>query len=404
MRLYLFDDRTADAWHPFSLTRPGSELLFGMILQRERLERFAGVRAAGCLTRPWLADFFEPGAPTVVSGEEIDTDRDRLFLASRLVPVPGARFIIPSESMILIVEDVVCGAFIAAGDPTPEGAWFGDPAPLPGWRQLHIEGRALGPLTELVSGSTEQTAVDVAALEPADGPVPDGIAVIGRDRIVIGEGTRIEPGVLLDVRDGPILIGERTEVRAGTRIAGPFACGPDCRLLGGSLSGVAAGPFTYLRGEVEESVILGFSNKAHDGFIGHSYLGRWVNLGALTTNSDLKNNYGPIRLGGPKDEVDTGLLKLGCLLGDHVKTGIGTLINSGTIIGAGSNLFGGAIPPKWVSAFSWGSGSELVEYRLDAFLSTARTVMERRGQPFEPSTARWLSSAWTRARGERAEP
>ncbi|HEX2167878.1 MAG TPA: hypothetical protein VHG09_11660, partial [Longimicrobiales bacterium] len=135
-------------------------------------------------------------------------------------------------------------------------------------------------------------------------------------------------------------------------------------------------------------------NKAHDGFLGHAYLGRWVNLGALTTNSDLKNNYGTIRMWTPEGDVDTGMIKLGCLLGDHVKTGIGALINTGTVIGAGSNLYGTEMPPKYVTPFSWGSGSELVEYNVEKFLAVTDTVMGRRKLSLSDSMRDVLAQAW----------
>ena len=169
---------------------------------------------------------------------------------------------------------------------------------------------------------------------------------------------------------------------------------PEVVVLGGSLSEVTIGPVCKIRGEVESSVILGYTNKAHDGFLGHAYLGRWVNLGAFTTNSDLKNNYGPVRMGSPGGPVDTGLMKVGCFLGDHVKTGIGTLLNTGTVVGAGSNIFGGGMPPTYVPPFSWGSGDDLTEFRLDKFLEVASGAMGRRGMELDEDMEAVLRRAW----------
>jgi UDP-N-acetylglucosamine diphosphorylase/glucosamine-1-phosphate N-acetyltransferase len=138
---------------------------------------------------------------------------------------------------------------------------------------------------------------------------------------------------------------------------------------------VSIGPVCKVHGEVEETVVLGYSNKAHDGFLGHAYLGMWVNLGALTTNSDLKNNYGDVRVWTPGGETDTGSRKVGCFLGDHVKTAIGTMINTGTVVEAGANIFGG-MPPKYVPPFSWGDPGG--EYDIDRFLETAAIVLGRR--------------------------
>jgi UDP-N-acetylglucosamine diphosphorylase/glucosamine-1-phosphate N-acetyltransferase len=189
------------------------------------------------------------------------------------------------------------------------------------------------------------------------------------------------------------------EVLAGARLEGPLYVGPESRLLGGAYSGLSAGPRCRLRGEIEASVILGYSNKAHEGFLGHAYVGRWVNLGAATTNSDLKNNYGPVRIAGPNGPTDTGLVKLGCLLGDHVKTAIGTRINTGSVVGAGANLFGDPAPPSWVPPFSWGSSPGAEVYELERFLSVASTVHERRGVDFDDATRAWLAACWDAATG-----
>jgi UDP-N-acetylglucosamine diphosphorylase/glucosamine-1-phosphate N-acetyltransferase len=162
-------------------------------------------------------------------------------------------------------------------------------------------------------------------------------------------------------------------------------------ILGGSVGEVSIGPVCRIHGEVEASVVLGYSNKAHDGFLGHAYLGCWVNLGAMTTNSDLKNNYGNVRLWTPEGDVDTGERKLGCLLGDHVKTAIGTLLNTGTVVEAGSNLFGAAQPPKYVPPFSWGAEGT---YALEKFLATAALVMGRRGVALGAGQRALLEAAW----------
>jgi hypothetical protein len=157
-----------------------------------------------------------------------------------------------------------------------------------------------------------------------------------------------------------------------------------------------------VRGELADSVLTGFVNKAHDGYIGHALLGRWVNLGAFTTNSDLKNNYRPVSVWTPDGDRDTGLLKVGCFLGDHVKTGIGTVLNTGTVIGAGSNIFGGLMPPTVVPPFSWGSGADLRDHHADRFLATTEHVMARRGQALTPGVRRILQEAWRATAGRRA--
>jgi hypothetical protein len=153
-----------------------------------------------------------------------------------------------------------------------------------------------------------------------------------------------------------------------------------------------------VQGEVDRVTTLGHSNKAHDGFLGHAYLGCWFNLGAATANSDLKHTYGTIRVGPPGARRDTGLLKFGCLLGDHVKTGVGTRLETGTVVGAGSSLFGAEPPPRWVEPFSWGGGRNPERHRRRDFLSTAARVVERRGLEGTPELRNWLGDVWDEAR------
>jgi UDP-N-acetylglucosamine diphosphorylase/glucosamine-1-phosphate N-acetyltransferase len=218
--------------------------------------------------------------------------------------------------------------------------------------------------------------------------------------VILGEGATVEPGVVFDASAGPVWLDAGSHVRAFSRVAGPVYLGRGSTILGGTVEQSSIGPVCKIRGEFAESVALGWVNKAHDGHIGHAYLGAWVNLGAGTTNSDLKNNYSSVRLWTPDGEADTGEMKLGCFLGDHVKTGIGLLLNTGTVIGAGSNLYGAAMPPKHVPPFSWGTGEDLTAYRVDRFLQVAERAMERRKVTLPEGARRQLEGAWQRARGE----
>jgi UDP-N-acetylglucosamine diphosphorylase/glucosamine-1-phosphate N-acetyltransferase len=395
--VYVFDDRISDAWAPFALSRPGSELRFGRWGLRERLERFAGTPTTGLLTRPWLRSFQEGSTPPVLSLDDIPSDRARVFLSARFVPELSAR--VPGSSSNLWTDGQVVGCRLSPGDDNPDASWLAQPTPLPGLPDEEVPGRVLGHVWDFIAHHVERLALDLIQSTAAapDSELPPGVERLGDHQVRLGPGVRIEPGVLLDVRAGPIELDANVEVRTGARLGGPLYAGPGCRLLGGTIEALSAGPVCYLRGEIEESAVLGYSNKAHDGFLGHAYLGRWVNLGALTTNSDLKNNYGPVRLGPPGHEVDTGLLKLGCLIGDHAKTGIGLMLGTGTVLGAGSNVFGTDMPPKWVPPFSWGSGSELSVYRKDAFVETAALVMERREVEVDDRARAWLAAVWDTA-------
>jgi UDP-N-acetylglucosamine diphosphorylase / glucose-1-phosphate thymidylyltransferase / UDP-N-acetylgalactosamine diphosphorylase / glucosamine-1-phosphate N-acetyltransferase / galactosamine-1-phosphate N-acetyltransferase len=401
--IYIFDDAVARAWEPFALTRPAGALLLGAFTSRARAEQLFGGRCAGYIAAPHLAGFAEPDAPSVVAADRLDTDRSRLFLSSRAIVDWTARFDAPAGPAAIRVAGEIAGWYSPAGVPAPEPDWFR--APEAGTAaEVELGGRVLANVWDLIGGNTGQLTVDIEALDAdaeavaaAEQVVRAGEAhVLGyrRGLLRIGAGVRIEPHVVLDCTDGPIWLDDGVVVRAFTRLAGPAYVGRNTTLLGGPFSGVSIGRQCKVHGEVEESVIHGYSNKAHEGFLGHAYLGRWVNLGAMTTNSDLKNNYGTIRIWTPAGEADTGLMKLGCLLGDHVKTGIGALLNTGTVIGAGSNLFGTDMPPKFVPPFSWGSGEELVAFDIDKFLEVAETVMQRRDVTLGDGMRNLLRGAW----------
>jgi UDP-N-acetylglucosamine diphosphorylase/glucosamine-1-phosphate N-acetyltransferase len=202
---------------------------------------------------------------------------------------------------------------------------------------------------------------------------------IGEHAVTWEGGAQVDPAVVLDSRGGPIHLAAGAVIRPFTHLKGPAWVGMETTLLGGTIGPVSAGPRCLLRGEISESVILGNTNKAHDGYLGHCLVGRWVNLGAFTTNSNLKNNYGNVRVATESGEVDSGLLKVGAFLGDHVKTGIGSRLGAGTSVGAGSNLYGAGMAPKWLPPFSWWDGHSVEAYRLEAFLATAEKAMARRG-------------------------
>jgi UDP-N-acetylglucosamine diphosphorylase / glucose-1-phosphate thymidylyltransferase / UDP-N-acetylgalactosamine diphosphorylase / glucosamine-1-phosphate N-acetyltransferase / galactosamine-1-phosphate N-acetyltransferase len=398
--LYLFDDAQARDWQPFALTRPVGELLLGAHTFRARAERIFGTRCAGHLSAPHLIGFDESGAAPVVDMAVIGDSAPRLFLSSRVV-LDWTGIELPAADVLLRAAGRVVGRFAAAGRPTPPADWFSAPYD-DGTAAIDVGGRILEHVWDLVAANAAQIRLDFDARGTQDlhSGTPPCAAVGYTDGMLrLGDGVVIEPNVVLDFTHGPIWLAEGVTVRSFTRLAGPAYVGAGSTLLGGPYDAVSIGPVCRVHGEIEESVILGYANKAHDGFLGHAYLGRWVNLGALTTNSDLKNNYGTIRMWTPAGEADTGLIKLGCLLGDHVKTGIGALINTGTVIGAGSNLYGTEMPPKYVPPFSWGSGSQLVAFEEDSFIRVAATVMGRRKLELSDAMRDVLQRSWQISRG-----
>jgi UDP-N-acetylglucosamine diphosphorylase/glucosamine-1-phosphate N-acetyltransferase len=211
-----------------------------------------------------------------------------------------------------------------------------------------------------------------------------GVHLIEKENIFISRTAQLKPGVVLDASEGPVWIDEGVTVMPNATLEGPVFIGKNSLIkIGAKLYGnTTIGPVCKIGGEVEECIIQGYSNKQHDGFLGHSYLGSWVNLGADTNNSDLKNNYGKIRVLLNGRVMDTGKQFLGLIMGDHSKTAINSMFNTGTIVGANCNIFGAGMPPRFVPSFSWGGADKLVEYRLDKIIEVAKLVMGRRNITF----------------------
>ncbi|MFW6330660.1 MAG: putative sugar nucleotidyl transferase [Gemmatimonadota bacterium] len=384
--IILFDDRIARDWRPLTLTRPAGELLFGTATLRARAEHALGGTCIGHLTAQHLRDFDEPWAPGVLDPDRLDAEGVRTFLLSRFIPEPAS---LPDTPALLVAHDRVVGCQLAPGAAPPASGFFLDPeAHAPGLPRHTLPGRTLDRVWELMTGNADRVARDLDGADHA--ALPPDVHHLGPGPVTVGRDVAIAPGAVLDTRHGPIRFDDGVTVEPFTRVVGPTYVGPGSTLLGGPFEAVSIGPACKVHGEIEETVILGYSNKAHDGFLGHAYLGMWVNLGALTTNSDLKNNYGPVRIWTPTGETDTGERKVGCFLGDHVKTAIGTLLNTGTVAEAGSNIFGG-MPPKYVPPFSWGSPATV--YDVERFLATAETVMGRRDVPLTDRQRNLLRAA-----------
>jgi UDP-N-acetylglucosamine diphosphorylase/glucosamine-1-phosphate N-acetyltransferase len=258
---------------------------------------------------------------------------------------------------------------------------------------MEVDGVLLRGAYDLIPALERLLREDLLRLLGESDAVPKGATVLGDPAWVVLRETMIEPGVIFDTRNGPVVLESGVEVRAGTRLEGPLWAGANTRLVGGAIRATAIGPWCVVSGEMASSVLLGHANKSHDGFVGHSVLGRWVNLGAGTTTSNLKNTYGPVRLDIDGAAVETGLQLLGSLIGDHAKTAIGTLLGTGTVIGAGANVFDAVRAPKFVPPLSWGgAGSERMT--LAGFLKVAERVLPRRHVEWSDATKASLTRAY----------
>jgi UDP-N-acetylglucosamine diphosphorylase/glucosamine-1-phosphate N-acetyltransferase len=260
-----------------------------------------------------------------------------------------------------------------------------------------VEGLPLRGAFDLITALEQFLFADtILGLEAGSEPIPEGTIILGNPGAIALRGATLEPGVVLDAQKGAIVLERGVVVRAGTRLEGPLWLREETQVSGGALRGVSAGPHCRLHGEISHSVFSGYANKSHDGFLGHSVVGAWVNLGAGTITSNLKNTYGPIRLDLGAERIETGRTNLGTLFGDHAKTAIGTLMPTGAVVGAGAQLFGGPRAPKHVPPFAWGGDTDAV-MTLEAFLAVAARVLPRRGVTVDATTRAALTTLHARS-------
>jgi len=212
-------------------------------------------------------------------------------------------------------------------------------------------------------------------------PIPESNNVIAPENVFLEAGAKLE-FTTLNASGGPIYIGKNAEIMEGSLVRGPFAiCEHATIKMGAKIyGGTTVGPHSKVGGEVNNSVVFGYSNKGHDGFIGNTVIGEWCNLGADTNTSNLKNNYAPVRLWSYETEgfAKTGLQFCGLMMGDHSKCGINTMFNTGTVVGVNANVFGSGFPRNFVPSYSWGGSNGFTTYRTNKAFEVAKVVMARR--------------------------
>jgi UDP-N-acetylglucosamine diphosphorylase/glucosamine-1-phosphate N-acetyltransferase len=387
--LYLLDPEPAPAWAPFAGVRPLCELRAGAHLVRERWEAFVGVEASEIFALPHLAGFAEVGVPAVSARHPVTGPA---IVGSSTFAPRGLAPALPDGAFRL-----TCGGATVGWGVGPGRTWDG---PQPHAATLEVPGVVLHGVYDLVKTLEPLLREDVHGLVGESDPIPAGSVVLGDPAWLALHDAAVEPGVVFDVRQGPVVLESGVEVRAGTRLEGPLWAGANARLLGGPIRTAAIGPHTNVRGEVSTCVFLGYANKQHDGFLGHSVLGRWVNLGAGTITSDLKNTYGPVRLDVAGAAVETGMQFLGSLFGDHAKMAIGTLLAAGSVIGAGASVFDVVRPPKYVPPFAWGGSPDgTARMSRDGFLTVAERILPRRDVAVDPATRAVLGRIYDWATG-----
>jgi UDP-N-acetylglucosamine diphosphorylase/glucosamine-1-phosphate N-acetyltransferase len=380
--LYLLDPDPGPAWAPFAGIRPLSELRAGAHLIRERWETFIGAEAAAVFSLPHLAGFPEPGVPAVEARHAV---AGPAVIGSSTFAPRGLAGALPEAPARLVHEGITVGWAVPAGS-----RWDG---PVAHAQAVQVDGVVLRGVHDLVSALERLLREDVIRLLGDSDPVPQGAIVIGDPAWIALREAAVEPGVVFDTRNGPVVLESGVEVRSGTRLEGPMWIGSNTRVVGGPIRHCAIGPWSVVRGEMSMTVMLGYANKGHEGFVGHSVLGRWVNLGAGTVTSNLKSTYGPVRLHVDGVDLETGHQFLGSLIGDHAKTAIGTLLATGSVIGAGASIFDAVRAPKTVAPFAWG-GSASERMTLQKFLDIVERVLPRRHVPVTEAMRAYLRRAF----------
>jgi UDP-N-acetylglucosamine diphosphorylase/glucosamine-1-phosphate N-acetyltransferase len=392
--LFLYDDAAARSFEPFALTRPAAELRAGALLLRERWELALRKKAAGVVTSDHLGDFDEPWAARVGGGQL----RKGSILANArcavsLAPIAAATSWRCADRVAAVMLDRDVDAVeLASGMLTLEQL---EPRNA---RPATIQGTWIDHVWDFIAHLPQMLTADITALIVAGGQKGTAVAGTppGPHAVFAEDGATVEPHVHFDNSSGPILVRRGATVQAFTRIVGPCVIGSESIVGFDKIATASIGENCRVHGEVNSVIFLGHANKAHDGFVGHSYLGRWVNLGAGTITSNLKNTYGTVQLWTPQGVRDTSLQFLGTLFGDHAKTGIGTRLTTGSVIGAGANIYGSEMPPKAVPPFAWGDHPPYSAYQPDKFIEVARRMMSRRHVDLSERQVRQLRSAYER--------
>ena len=370
MNYILFDGPARTALLPFTYTRPVADIRIGILTIREKWEKYLGSTTT-TLTEEYLSDKY----PMVELEENV------MINASYL----------PNENLVAIVTNLKSNQAVFKGDAVI--AFFTNDSQeevdFDQYEIIEFDGDCLTVehTWDIFAKNDAAIREDFALLteDRISQPISKTINVISPENIFIEEGAKME-FVTLNASTGPIYIGKNAEIMEGSVIRGPFALCEEAQVkLATKVYGATTvGPHCRIGGEINNSVLFGYSNKGHDGFLGNSVLGEWCNIGADSNNSNLKNNYEEVKLWSFETEsfAKTGLQFCGLMMGDHSKCGINTMFNTGTVVGVSANIFGSGFPRNFVPSFSWGGASGFVTYQTNKAFEVAKIVMDRRHVEF----------------------
>src|SRR5690554_433392 len=378
MNYILFDGNVRNQLLPFTFTRPVADIRIGILTIREKWEHYLGFTTT-TVTEDYLSDKYP----------FLELDKN-IFINASFLPSQNLVNIIKNleENQAVFFDDEPLAFFTSDGQEVDFDTY--DVIQYEHKDVLRIENT-----WDIFSKNGEAIKRDFEMLTEGrqSQPIPDGVWAKNPENIFIEEGAKIE-FCTLNASNGPIYIGKEAEIMEGSLVRGPFALCEHATLKMGAkiYSDTTIGPHSKVGGEVSNSVIFGFSNKGHDGFLGNAVLGEWCNLGADTNNSNLKNNYAEVRLWDyeTKRFAKTGLQFCGLMMGDHSKCGINTMFNTGTVIGVSANIFGSGFPRNFIPSFSWGGSGGFTTYKTEKAFEVAKVVMSRRNIEFSDLDAKIL--------------
>lgn len=383
-----FEDNYLENFHPLTLTRPVYDLRVGIFTLAEKWERTLENQSpvSGPL-RGHLKGVFSEFEAQPVKG-------DILWLNPRFIPT---QYLVQEVEKLDTGTGLMSGKQLIAARITRDmhESWFNDGistgvltiVDLPAGFISCVEN-----IWELFQLNGEQIEHDIRLLQQRPvqntGAFPHAV-LLHPENIYIEEGAVIEPGAILLAEKGPIYIGKEAHVMANSIVRGPSAiCEKSVIKMGAKIyEDSTIGPVCKVGGEISNVIFHSYSNKGHDGYAGNSVFGQWCNLGADTNTSNLKNNYGTVKVMDwkTKKESDTGQQFIGTIMGDHSKTGINSMLNTGTLCGVCCNLFSDGYPPKFVPSFSWVSGHNIVPYHFEKAVDAMERMMERRSVELTPA-------------------
>jgi UDP-N-acetylglucosamine diphosphorylase/glucosamine-1-phosphate N-acetyltransferase len=397
--LVLVDDRRVDL-SPLDDLRPLWDVRTGARTTRQRIESALATQAKAGFSGEGLVDCSKDPLPSILP-EKMPV----LLVNARCVLPPAALESIKiGESLVSESGIVAIAAEAERASEALESMLHGKPLGV----TLECENAAFLEFPwDVIRFRDRAIKLDMQELLRDRGRYmsehPEGVIVIGNQPLAVDLSATVHPGVVLDLQYGEIIIARGAIIRPGSVLVGPCVIGPDSTVLEQALikPNTAIGPVCKVSGEVGGTIFQGYTNKAHHGHLGDSWIGEWVNLGAGTVNSNLLNTYGQIvaKIRTDASGVSTGMMYLGALIGDHVKTAIGTRLMTGTVLGTGCMIASTAAAPQCTDAFAWitDAGSEL--YRYDRFVEVARTMMSRRDESMSPAYSARLDRLYDQARG-----